>query len=241
MLIQNKFGRKYGLLLFLFIFTISLAYASYDTHQISTPLEFSFTSNNATQCNLTTGNTPYGNLILNQEATKSGQTFNVTIDALNFSVVGDYCFNLICTDGLTFEGGNFCREVTITGTRVDGVGQISVGLIYFFLALGFGFAFSGWALLNNRSIFISYGGLFLIIVGGAFLMYDIHLANLYATTIAVNSGASNVTTGIFLLVLRFIKLSPYIIAGVVAFASIRLLKEAIKKRKGSDGWDNDNY
>lgn len=236
-----KHKRLFPLLLLTLVFTLSFTFALYDTHPIDTAIEFSFTSNNATQCNLTTANTPYGNLILNQEATKDGQTFNVTIESSNINSLGDYCFNIVCTDGVNFEGGSFCREVTATGKRVDGIGQISVGLIYFFLALGFGFIIFGWALLNNRSVFISYGGLFLIIIGGAFLVYDIHLANLYATTIAVNSGASNVTTGIFLLVLRFIKLSPYIIAGVIAFASIRLLKEAINKRKSSDGWDNDRY
>jgi hypothetical protein len=42
--------------------------------------------------------------------------------------------------------------------------------------------------------------------------------------------------------LNFIKLAPYIFAGIIAFSSVKMLKEAMRKKKaGSDNWDNGNY
>ena len=80
-----------------------------------------------------------------------------------------------------------------------------------------------------------------MIIGFSFLYYDLHLSNLYASTIAINSGAVNVTTGAFLMIVRFLKLIPLLIAGIIAFSSVKLLRKAIKKRRGYDGWDNNDY
>lgn len=223
------------------MFLISLASAEYLPHKQNTELQFSFTSNNATSCNITIANTPEGVITINQESTKSDQTFNNTIGGGNFTILGNYCFNIECSDGVKTEGGSVCRYITPTGKSISDVGQISTGIIYFYLILGLGLVGLGFLFLRNNSIWISYTGLFIMLIGFTFVYYDLHLTNLYAQTIAVNSGAENVTSGVFLLVLRFIKLAPYIVAGIIAFASVKVLRATINKRKNNDGWDNNDY
>ena len=214
---------------------------AYNSHQQNTDLYYSFTSNNATQCNITIGNTPNGTVTINQKANKTGQTFTSFISGSNFSINGDYCFNLECTDGGQIETGSFCKTITPTGKQIDNEGQVSVGIIYFFVIIGFGFIFVGYLFLNNNSLWISYSGLFMMLIGFGFIYYDLHLTNLYATTIAINSGASNVTGGAFLMIVRIIKLAPYLVAGIIAFASVKLFRASISRKKSKDGWDNNEY
>lgn len=97
------------------LFLFNFASCDYETHKKDTTLYYSFTSNNATECNISSANTPYGTLLLDEETEKNSQNFNVTIDSEVFSSLGDYCFNIICSDGETIETGSFCREVTPTG------------------------------------------------------------------------------------------------------------------------------
>jgi hypothetical protein len=222
------------------IFSLTLVSADM-THKQNTDLKFSITSNFADQCVLTTINTPTDILFVNQEATKTSQTFNFSVDKTNLTELGNYRLNIECSDTANKVTEYESVEVTPTGKKVEDVGQISVGLIYFFIMLGFGLILLGYLLLGNSSVFVSYGGLFLMLLGSAFLYYDLHLANLYASTIAYTSGAENVTSGAFVMVARFLKITPLIVAGVVAFSSVRLLKKALFDKKSSDGWDEDKY
>jgi len=91
----------------------------YEPHKKDTDLEFSFTSNAAVSCNVTIGNTPSGIVIINQSSQQSGQTFNNTIFAGNFSELGNYCYNIECSDGSTIEAGSVCREVTYLGKQLS--------------------------------------------------------------------------------------------------------------------------
>jgi hypothetical protein len=102
-------------MLLLSIFFLFLVSADYDPHKINTGLDYSFTSNKATQCNLTSANTPHGVMSIEQIATKNGQTFNLSIGEDVFTEQGIYCFNIECTDGTTIRTGSFCRDVTTTG------------------------------------------------------------------------------------------------------------------------------
>ncbi len=128
--------------------------SAYESHKKNTDLEYSFTSNNATQCNLTTGNTPNGVTTINQIATKNGQTFNVSILAGNFTSLGTYCYNIICTDGSQIEPGSFCRDVNLNGEDTSGnqgymiLGQL--GIIALLLVISFSFDKAKWKL---RSFF----------------------------------------------------------------------------------------
>ena len=104
---------------------------AYDSHKQEVDLTYSFTSNNATQCNLTSANTPSGFESINQIATKDGNTFNITIDGDSLNSSGTYCFNLVCTDGTSFETGNFCRNITPSGIEGSVYSSIVYGILIF--------------------------------------------------------------------------------------------------------------
>jgi len=139
--------KKHLLIFFFIIVSISLVSAiDYEPHKLDTELEFSFTSNNASSCNVTTANTPYGVIDINQESTKTGQTFNNSIHRGNFSEIGNYCFNLVCTDGSETETGSVCRDVTYLGKQLNGaraglyIGFLGLLILLFFLNFfGMGF------------------------------------------------------------------------------------------------------
>lgn len=121
-------------------------------------LNYSFTSNNATGCNITTGNSPTGRIIeINEKATKVGNTFNVLIGGGNFTALGTYCFNIICTDGLTIEPGSVCREVTPSGFNGTlGFYIVIISIIAGLLILGFSI---------KEEWFVVISGLMLMMLG----------------------------------------------------------------------------
>jgi len=121
------------LFLLLLLFSFSLVSADYLTHQVDKDLEFSFTSNNATQCNITSINTPNGRVAIGLETTRDGQDFYGSISGGNFSSMGDYCFNIVCSDGVNYETGNFCRSVNYTGQKLEMPQTIMYIVVLFFL------------------------------------------------------------------------------------------------------------
>ena len=164
------------------------------------------------------------------------------IDKNFFNETGKYLYNWDCQG--TLRGGYFngILEVTPTGIVIsEGDSNISIGILYLYAFLSFIFLGLGLLLIRNDSVWVKYSGLFLMIIGFAFVYYDLHLSNLYASTIAYQSGAANTSLGIFVMMIRFLKLAPYIIGGIIAFASVKVLRTAIKRKKSSDGWDNGNY
>lgn len=124
----------YFLALLLIVFSLSLV-SSFQLHKQSDDFAFSFTSNNASSCNVTIGNGPYGIIVLNQASTRNGQTFNNTINNSLFEDYGDYCFNIVCNDGVTNAGGDICRTVTPTGKEFT-LSQSTLFGFIFVLILG---------------------------------------------------------------------------------------------------------
>lgn len=167
---------------FILLFSFNVVSADYLHHKQNTDLEFSFTSNNATQCNLTTGNTPYGLIEINQEATKIGQTFNITIEGNIFSELGDYCFNLVCSDGSQIETGSVCREIRNTN------------LTYLIIMLSLASLFFLASLFVNEEFFVYISGVLFLVLGIYIMINGIDVVNdWYSRTI------SYVTIGIGLL------------------------------------------
>ena len=111
---------KKCLILFAFILILLplISGLDYPTHKQSTDLEFSITSNNATNCNLTQINAPESLIIINQEGTQSFQTFNFSVDAGNYSEFGTYCHNIECTDGTKVVSGSKCYEINYFGKEL---------------------------------------------------------------------------------------------------------------------------
>lgn len=120
---------RYLLALLLVVFSLSFV-SSYELQKQSDDFAFSYFSNNGTTCNVTTVNTPYGIVELNQVATKNGQTFNNTINNSLFEQYGDYCINMVCFDGVGYAGGNVCRTITPTGKAFDLSQAILFGFIF---------------------------------------------------------------------------------------------------------------
>ena len=109
---------KIILMFSLFLLIIPLVSAEYLPHKQNTALSFSITSNNATECNVTSYDYPSGTTELNQTMGKNGQTFNAFLNSNNFTSIGTYCFNIVCSDSSTYETGSVCREVTPSGSQI---------------------------------------------------------------------------------------------------------------------------
>lgn len=101
------------LVLLVGMFLMSLVSAELP-HKQNTDLNFSITSNFATSCELTTINSPSGIISIGQTDTSTG-TFSFNIAGENFSTLGTYCMNIVCTDGTDTTSGQECREVTLNG------------------------------------------------------------------------------------------------------------------------------
>ena len=135
-----------GLIIFQGIILVSASDITYEPHKLNTNLSFSYTSNNASSCNITTANTPYGVITINQQSTKIGQTFNNTINGGNFSQIGNYCFNVECSDDGQIATGSICRDITYLGKQLNGaraglyIGFLTLLILIFFLNFyGMGF------------------------------------------------------------------------------------------------------
>jgi len=111
---------KKGLILLVLVLLILplVSALDYPTHKQDTNLSFSITSNNASGCNLTQINAPGSLITINQEGTKSFQTFNFSINGGNYSEFGTYCHKLECTDGSTVTSGEKCYEVNYYGKEL---------------------------------------------------------------------------------------------------------------------------
>jgi len=105
-------------LMFMLLIIPLISGLDYPKHKEETELQFAITSNNATQCNLTTINAPTSIIVINQIGTKNFQTFNFTIEGANYSEFGVYCHNLECSDGSNVITGNKCYEVNYFGKEL---------------------------------------------------------------------------------------------------------------------------
>lgn len=104
-------------IIFISIFMFGLVSATdYLPQKQNTNFELLISSNNATQCNWTYIQYPDGSqAYFNYPMTKSGTDFNYTINSGNFTRLGSTCMGITCYDGLTYETGSVCREVTPSG------------------------------------------------------------------------------------------------------------------------------
>ena len=142
------------------MFLFNFVSAEYLPHQQDTQLNFSVTSNFATTCTLSTINTPTGITTINQVDTSIG-TFDFSVAGGNFSTIGTYCMNIVCTDGTDYTTGQECREITSSG-EVYNQSQLSIILaqgiiIALFVGLAFSFSKDKWKI---RGFFFTLALLF---------------------------------------------------------------------------------
>jgi hypothetical protein len=104
--------------MFVFVLVLSIQLVSAElTHKQNTDLKFSMSSNFADECVLTTINTPTNVLFINQNGTKTSQTFNFTISSSNFATVGNYRLNIECSDAT--DKVTEYESVTVTLSGVE--------------------------------------------------------------------------------------------------------------------------
>lgn len=134
------------------MFMISFT-SAYLPHEQNENLSFSITSNFATSCELTTINSPDGIITIEQTDTDSG-TFDFNIAGENFSSLGTYCMNIVCTDGTDYTTGQECREVTTDGIGSEQTKQDNYYILFIGIALLFGFVLGGVGLYYDKKILL---------------------------------------------------------------------------------------
>ena len=185
--------RKLMLLLFIGIFLISLTSA---IHLVNTDYSLVVSSNNATDCNFTYIQLPNQTTIFyNVEMTQSYNDFNVVVKAENFTLTGETCMGITCTDGTTDEVGSVCEEVNSTSTTNSQSSLLFLILILSALV----FFVGGYLLDQDWLIFLS--GILWMITGVYVMIYGIlNFTNLYTRTIAavcLAVGIVLIVAGIF--------------------------------------------
>lgn len=114
-------------LLFVCLISLSSAYAQ---HTQNTSYTLIVTSNNATECNLSYIQYPDDTItIFDLALTKNGNSFYITIDSGNYTMQGDLCHGIVCTDGATIESGTDCQTITPDGVTPS----TAQGIAYSFL------------------------------------------------------------------------------------------------------------
>jgi hypothetical protein len=137
---------------------ISLVNAQdYLPHKQRTSFDLIVSSNNATQCNWTYIQYPDGSKInYNKVMTKIGNDFNYTINSNNFTQLGSNCMGISCYDGVNYETGSVCREVTPSGF----IGTL--GFYILILVLSFGIIILGLSLQDAPIVILGSFGLYFI-------------------------------------------------------------------------------
>jgi hypothetical protein len=198
-----------SIILGLIIFASMHYIDAYEVHKQNTNLYYSFTSNNATQCNLTTGNTPNGLIEINQISSKNGQTFNNTILSGNFTTLGNYCYNIVCTDGIENVGGSVCKTINPNGIEMNGwkiTLELFASLSTLFLAVLF-FYFSGIGIKskmakeeNGASKFL-FSGLAIIFLVAHILITNVIIHETLGELNTIASAYTNVMYVIFTIII----------------------------------------
>ena len=185
MILKNSFFTKNKFLfifLILGLFLISFT-SAIDSHKQNTEYDLIISSNNASSCNLTYIKYPDSSkLIYSIPLTQSGRNFYTTIKESNYSQLGLTCMGITCTDGITFEQGSKCIEVTPNGelpTIEKTIIYLSLDAILFIILLTllfFIFSTENFSWRVGLSAF-SY------VISNVFLLVSWKIAELFLTSV----------------------------------------------------------
>ena len=224
------------------IMPLSLA-QDYLPHKQNTQFELVVSSNNATSCIWTYSQYPDGSKIFyNKTMTKQSQDFNYTISAGNFSQLGSNCMGITCYDGISYEGGSVCREITSTGTNLSTSQSIiyfvfllaSIGL--FFLCLYYSIKIPWQHQRNEEGEVIGindlrYVKMFLVVITYIILMFISGLLRSITANFIPELGVSGFFEWIFWIMLSC--LWPLVIisfvVGIILFLNSKKLQKAIQR------------
>jgi hypothetical protein len=159
----------------------------YFPHKQRTNFDLIISSNNATACNWTYIQYPDGSKINNnKEMTKINKDFNYTINKYNYTQLGTTCMGVSCFDGVLYETGSICREVTPNGF----IGTL--GFYILILVLSFGIIILGLSLKDAP-----------IVIIGSFGLYFIGLYILFYGLVGIKDSTYTWGTGLIILGLAF--------------------------------------
>ena len=159
--------KKLLLTLMLGMFLIS-SVSAYSPHKQRTDWEVTISSNNATDCNVSYVQLPNGTLrYINGEMEQNGNSFNYTLTWGNFTIIGDTCVGIACTDGVTDETGSICRDITSSGFNG------TLGFYFIILGIGAGLIMLGFKIEDHWIVVL--GGFSIIFVGLFITFYGIDI------------------------------------------------------------------
>lgn len=152
---------------------------AYEPHKINTDLNFTITSNNATSCSVKTIDTPASLRIINLNMTRNVTLFYINIEKTNFTELGNICFDIECFDGISYETGSKCFEVTPSGNN----GTNNIIFIIFIILIIYAIAFAGFFLKNE--IIALFGGMFMMalsiyIINNGIIIYRDWITNYFS-------------------------------------------------------------
>lgn len=240
--LNKSMGKKnlliVSLLVFTFMFAVQVsALDDLGSAKVNQQYQFCQVCQDASFITLSSIQTPTSSVLINENMTSTGSgqfCYNYTpieLGRYDFRGISDGCEGTFAT----------YLEVTPSGkltTSADS--NFGVGVMFFIVVLGIVFISMGFYFIS-KSFWLTWLGIFFFVIGFFLFYQDLHLANLYAQTVAINTGADNSTTNVFVMVTRFIKLLPYFSWLIVGFAIVRLLRMNAERKKDNDGWDNNSY
>lgn len=145
-------------IIFLVLIISVTSVSAYTSHKQNTNFDLVVQSNNATTCNVTYIQFPDGvNLIINKVMTKTGNTFNYTLNSNNFTQLGDSCIGVSCSDGTIQETGSICRSITPSGSNnILGFFILIIVVIYAIAFVGF-FGKNPWVAMLGGMAMLGLG------------------------------------------------------------------------------------
>jgi hypothetical protein len=211
------------------VFIIAILYSSftnaYVPHKQNSNLSFSITSNNADTCNLTIINSPNNIITINQEGTKTSQTFSFEILGGNFTSLGIYEMNTKPYNGEEVISGKVERDVTGSGS-IQSTAQagLSLGILFSVVLLSFFFGLISWKFLDKEKTFPF--GLFFLLIAFVLVSYSLYLGVLYSQDFLLES-ALGVQSKVFLGIMWGLVGMTFL---GLTFLIVKVLKE-LKERK----------
>jgi hypothetical protein len=189
---KNKTKRIMICLAFMFIVGIGILVClkevkAFSPQQLNTNYNLIVTSNNATSCNLTYIQTPTTLRMMKIPMTRNLTDFSILINKSNFTEIGDVCMGIACSDGVSYETGSKCVEVTPSGRN----GASNIVFMIFVISLIYLITFIGF--FGKNEIVTILGGMFMIglsvyLVQNGVIVYQDWITN-YLAYITFGIGA----------------------------------------------------
>lgn len=184
-------------------------------------------------CNITVQNPDKVIIVDFQPMQDRTSYFNYTFPANNLTELGEYKYDVSCTNSIINETGSFTFEVTPSGKRFDTADSITFGII-----LGIIFLISIFFLYLARQSESDGVRLFFMMTSFAFVILTAGAGRIMVDYLPISGGINGIVTSfLFILALVFVLIMYYVFVNQTR-RSIELMR--IKKGFG-DITDSENF